>query len=131
MIYSLRGERPRREARREKFTRENCTIPTIHLGLVMMIVVMIKMIVITIVSSVLFEGDIPSWQRGGQYPSCHFFTPHDNHDVDDNLIKFHDVGVPFSTFISEYFQTYLRVLSPNRPYQELNINMTIDINVLR
>ena len=53
--------------------------------MMMMVVVMIKMIVITIVSSVLFEGDIPSWQRGGQYPSCHFFTSHDDHDVDDNL----------------------------------------------
>ena len=28
----LRAERRRREARREKFTHENCTLPTIHLG---------------------------------------------------------------------------------------------------
>ena len=29
----------------------------------------------------------------------------------------------FSTFISELYQTYLRVLSPNRPYQELLCDM--------
>ena len=29
---SLRAESCRREARREKFTHENCTLPTIHLG---------------------------------------------------------------------------------------------------
>ena len=94
----------------EKFTCEHCTIQTIHLGpvMMMMVVVMIKMIVITIVSSVLFEGDIPSWQRGGQYPSCHFFTPHDNHDVDDNLIKSwwhcccHQMSDQTQTYIDAY-----------------------------
>ena len=32
-LTSLRAERRRREARREKFAHENCTLPTIHLGL--------------------------------------------------------------------------------------------------
>ena len=32
IIMSLRAERRRHEARREKFTHENCTLSTIHLG---------------------------------------------------------------------------------------------------
>ena len=32
IIIFLRAERRRREARREKFTHKNCTLPTIHLG---------------------------------------------------------------------------------------------------
>ena len=32
IIIFLRAERRRREAKREKFTQENCTLPTIHLG---------------------------------------------------------------------------------------------------
>ena len=31
-LTSLRAERRRREARREKFTHKNCTLLTIHLG---------------------------------------------------------------------------------------------------
>ena len=31
-LTSLRAERRRREVRREKFTHEKCTLPTIHLG---------------------------------------------------------------------------------------------------
>ena len=31
-LTSLRAERRRREVRREMFTNQNCTIPTIHLG---------------------------------------------------------------------------------------------------
>ena len=30
--FSLRAERRRREARRQKFTRENLTLPMLHLG---------------------------------------------------------------------------------------------------
>ena len=32
MIVSHRAERRRREVRREKFTNQNCTVPTIRLG---------------------------------------------------------------------------------------------------
>ena len=32
IIVFFRAERRRREARREKFTHESCTLPTIHLG---------------------------------------------------------------------------------------------------
>ena len=47
MTIYIRAERRRREARREEFTNENCTLSTIHLGLGLVTIMMMMMITLT------------------------------------------------------------------------------------
>ena len=63
-LLSPRAERRRREARRDKITHENCTLPTIHLGP---------------------AGGRPAWAFDDDDDDDHDHD-HDDHDDEDNKI---------------------------------------------